>query len=205
MLDIKIKICGIKDLKTAEFCVKLGIDYLGFNFVPGSKREISIEIAKSILSELDLKSTVPVALFFKTREETIEKVINSGYFSHIQYVIHDTEFPRDEYKTLNLEFIPQIGVSEEIHDSDLNIDDNLCILDSFQKEIGGGSGITFPWSNAKNIKRRYLLAGGLNPENVKNAIDYLKPFGVDVASGVEDCHGNKDFEKIKRFIKNARG
>ena len=132
----------------------------------------------------------------------INDVIKSSLFNSFQYVVHDPNFNRKLYD--NLKLIPQIGIENEVTDSDLNYTDDLLILDSYNKSSGGGSGSVFPWQNIKKVKRKYLLAGGLNPENVSSAIETLNPYGVDVASGVEDSPGVKNHEKIRRFIENAR-
>jgi phosphoribosylanthranilate isomerase len=206
MNNIKIKICGIKDSETAIFCIEEGVDFLGFNFSPVSSRFISLKDSEIIINTIyknNYKNKFEIiGLFFKTSEEVINDVIKSGLFNSFQYVVHDPNFNRKLYD--NLKLIPQIGIENEVTDSDLNYTDDLLILDSYNKSSGGGSGSVFPWQNIKKVKRKYLLAGGLNPENVSSAIETLNPYGVDVASGVEDSPGVKNHEKIRRFIENAR-
>jgi phosphoribosylanthranilate isomerase len=203
----KIKICGIKDLATAEFCIQEGVDYLGFNFSPQSSRFISLQHADQLITKLSQngipKSITLVALFFKTDPKEIINIVQSGLFSLFQYVVHDTSFERtllvDKYPLL-----PQYGVQSKIMDNTIELLDDLIILDKFNGTNGGGTGEPFVWENISDVQRKYLLAGGLHPENVREAIDLLQPFGVDVASGVESEKGIKDIKKIKRFIKNVR-
>lgn len=204
MKDLKIKICGIKNLSTALLCIDEGVNYLGFNFSPKSKRQISFKDAEIILNSISKQThkVKNVALFYKNNMDEVNEIMNSKLFDYLQYVVHDESFER--LKNDNIKYIPQIGVSDELFENDLNYDDDLIILDSFQKEKGGGSGKIFPWSRVKSIRRNYLLAGGLNPDNVSEAIEVLQPYGVDVASGVENENGEKDLLKIKRFITNAR-
>ena len=205
MKRIRIKICGIKTLSVAEFCVDNGIDCLGFNFSPMSKRKIDLSDSIQIINELHKRyskiQTQFVALFFKTPQDEMTKIYKSGVFQTIQYLplLEDLSFP-----DFSGEILPQIGVSAPISDNDLNRSDDWVILDSFHKEEGGGTGSTFPWKFVESIKRNYFLAGGLNPENVKLAVDYLNPPGLDVASGVEETPGEKSIPLIQRFIKNAR-
>ena len=207
MNNVKIKICGIKEYDTAVFCIENSVDFLGFNFSPTSSRFISLKDSDTLINNIYKNNYQNkfeiIGLFFKTSEDVIFDVIKSGLFNSFQYVVHDSSFNRSLFDKKN-KFIPQIGIESEITDSDLNYNDELLILDSFNKSLGGGSGTVFPWQNVKNIKRRYLLAGGLNPENVSSAIESLNPYGVDVASGVEDSPGIKNHYKIRRFIENAR-
>ncbi len=207
MSAIKIKICGIRDSTTAEFCLENGVDFLGFNFSPKSIRYISLKESEKIINNLHKKFINSkfelIALFFNTPKQEINDVINSDLFNSFQYVSHDIHFDRSSLNQ-KVRFIPQIGVQSEILDSDLSYSDDLLILDSFNKAHGGGSGNVFPWENVKQIKRKYLLAGGLTPENVSSALETLTPFGIDVASGVEDSPGIKNLDKIRRFIENAR-
>jgi len=206
MNNIKIKICGIKDFNTAIFCIEHNVDFLGFNFSPLSSRFVTLKDSEIIINNIYKNNYQNnfeiIGLFFKTSEVLINEVIKSGLFSSFQYVVHDSNFNRNLYN--NNKLIPQIGVENEVSDFDLNYSDDLLILDSYNKSVGGGSGVVFPWQNIRKVKRKYLLAGGLNPENVNSAIEFLNPFGVDVASGVEDSPGVKNHKKIRRFIENAR-
>lgn len=203
----KIKICGIKDLAIAEFCIQEGVDFLGFNFSPQSCRSIKLQDADKIITKLSQIGIPPgttlVALFYQTHPTEIKEIIQSGLFSLFQYVVHDTSFNRSMFIE-NIPLLAQYGVDSQITDDSLKHLDELIILDSFNERLGGGSGKPFEWDHISNVQRKYLLAGGLNPENVRDAIEFLHPYGVDVASGVESERGIKDTKKIKRFVNNVR-
>jgi phosphoribosylanthranilate isomerase len=207
MQDTKIKICGIKDIVTAEVCIQNGVNFLGFNFSPKSVRSISLQDADKIISSLHSngipEGSTMVALFFETDPSTIETVLHSGLFSLFQYVLHDSHFDKKKFPK-STKFLPQIGVNKELTDEAIEVDDDVIILDKFSSNSGGGTGETFLWNHIQTIKKKYLLAGGLNPENVGKAIEVLNPYGVDVASGVESEKGIKDLKKIKRFVENVR-
>jgi phosphoribosylanthranilate isomerase len=202
----KIKICGIKDLEIAKFCISLDVDYLGFNFSPVSKRKIELMKADQIINNLKKKfptsRTKLVALFYKTEPNLIEEIVHSNLFDVYQYVQNDTSFQKKEHSLI---YLPQIQIDKPTTDLDLlDLKDELIIIDSYEKNLGGGSGKVFPWEYAKGIQRKYLLAGGLNSLNVNEAIQTLNPYGVDVASGVENSKGEKDINLIESFVKNVR-
>ncbi len=203
----KIKICGIKDLSIAEFCIQEGVEYLGFNFSPKSARFISLKDAEKLISKLSqngsFHSTTLVALFYETDPDEVNQIVRSGLFSLFQYVVHDSSFDRNMILD-KIPLLPQYGVQSKITDDSLYFVDDLIILDKFNGVSGGGTGELFNWENISSIQRKYLLAGGLHPDNVRQAIEFLHPFGVDVASGVESEKGIKDLKKIKRFITNVR-
>jgi phosphoribosylanthranilate isomerase len=205
----KVKICGIKDPDIAQYTIDSGADYIGINFSNVSKRKVSFKEAESILNRLEqsFSSEKPfqlVALFYKNSESEIEKVLSSFSFDFLQYIKEDDSFHVKNWRNNKIPFMLQMAVESDIEDSDLEFSNDLFILDSYSKKLGGGTGNIFPWEFIKNIKRKYLLAGGLNPTNVTSAINVLHPFGVDVASGVESEPGKKDKKLIKEFIQNAK-
>jgi phosphoribosylanthranilate isomerase len=203
---MKVKICGIQDVKTAIYASDRGADFLGFNFSPLSHRCTTKDMASLIYNSLVQKnllySTRLVALFYKTERELIKQIIKEIPFHYIQILDSDTDLKKNDF-----EFFPkivQVSIQGISYDSDFHkFDNELLILDSYKKGIAGGTGEVFNWDFISSITRKYFLAGGLTPENVKEAIDVLNPFGVDVATGVE-TDKVKDLEKIKRFIKNAK-
>lgn len=203
---MKVKICGIQDIKTAIYASERGADFLGFNFSPMSHRCITKDTASLMYNSLVQKnllySTRLVALFYKTERELIKQIIKEIPFHYIQILDSDTDLKKNDF-----EFFPkivQVSIHGNSYDSDFHkFGNELLILDSYKKGIAGGTGEVFNWDFISSITRKYFLAGGLTPENVKEAIDVLNPYGVDVATGVE-TDKVKDLEKIKRFIKNAK-
>lgn len=121
----------------------------------------------------------------------------------VQWVWGDPSVSKE--KLLVKRQICSYRVQAPINDQDLkDIVAEFLILDSYSKGIGGGTGETFNWEFISKIKRKFLLAGGLDPSNVVNAIEIVKPFGVDVASGVESSPGIKDPQKVIQFIRNVK-
>jgi phosphoribosylanthranilate isomerase len=203
-MSTKVKICGIKDNETARACIDMGVDYLGFNFSPKSKRQIDIVTFEKIYKFIqDQNTTKIVFLFYKNLIVEVKSILSNFKPDFIQYVEDDFTIDRTEWRNFSIPLIPQIGVKKEIFDKDLP-EEELVILDSYQKGEGGGTGKVFPWRFVSNIRKKYFLAGGLNPSNVVEAIKILSPFGVDVASGVESSPGVKNIQLIKDFINNAK-
>ncbi len=207
-MGIKIKICGIRDLETVDLCHALRIDFLGFNFSPNSPRNISESEIEALLV-LREKEHFPkiVFLFFQNEEKQITKLVNQYNPDYVQLIAGD---PIDitgvweKYRSSKT-LLPAFRLQGRVGDESLLCPDlPFVILDSYKKDLGGGTGHTFPWEYVKEVKRPYLLAGGITPDNVVDAIRYLKPFGIDVASGVE-TNGKKDQTKIEALVKNVRG
>jgi len=201
-----VKICGIRSIDIGEFVMEAGADFLGFNFSPISKRKISKQEFLKMIDRLEAKKNNRkfVALFFDNSIEEIHDVTNSYKFDFIQYIDYDSKLNLLELEKLGIELLPQIGVRNAITDSDIIQKNPIVILDSYSEKEGGGTGKSFPWEFVSNVRRNFFLAGGLNPNNVRFAIDTLHPFGIDVASGVESSPGIKDKKLIEEFINNAK-
>ena len=204
MNNIKVKICGIKDVESALVAEKSGADYIGLVFCKKSKRFISIEQAKKIILSLKNKLSV-VALFSNDNEKYINSVINNLNIDIIQF--HGNEIDSDCIK-YNLPYIKGISASE---DGLKNLDEKFpnakaFILDSHNDNGIGGTGKTFDWLNTSfETIKPIMIAGGLNCDNVEDAIKVFLPYGVDVSSGVESDDGKKNFNLIREFIKKAKG
>ncbi|TGK46747.1 phosphoribosylanthranilate isomerase [Leptospira bouyouniensis] len=203
----QIKICGIKDLPTLELCHELGVDFVGLNFSPRSPRKIDEKLAAELLS-IRHKPGFPkvVFLFFENATNEILQITKQFSPDLIQLIRGDQFVSTELWDSLTIQkqLLPAIRIQSPIvSDEELEPRSPLVILDSFQKGLGGGSGHTFPWEYVTNVKRPYLLAGGITPENVQLALKSLKPTGIDVASGVE-TEGKKDPNKIKELVHNVR-
>ncbi|PJZ44633.1 phosphoribosylanthranilate isomerase [Leptospira brenneri] len=203
----KIKICGIKDLATLELCVDLQVDLVGLNFSPRSPRQIDEETAKSLL-KLRSKPGFPklVFLFFENSVSEIQN-LTERYNPDLIQLIRGDKFLTQELWTNFTEkktLLPAIRIQEKvISDDDLEPKSDLVILDSYNKDFGGGTGHSFPWEYVTSVKRPFLLAGGITPQNVKTALETVHPYGIDVASGVE-TDGKKDPKKIRELVQNVR-
>ncbi len=197
-----IKVCGLTEVREAEYLNRLKIDFAGFVlFFPKSKRNISIEKAEEIMKHLD-KNIKKTAVVVSPAKEQIIDICNLG-FDYIQ--IHG----KIEEEVLKMAQIPVLKA--------FNVDD----MDEFKmyssnEKIAGyvfdaaqpGSGKSFDWDILSQIERDgklFVLAGGLNPDNVRKAVAAVNPDMVDVSSGVENDDGfGKDILKIEKFVKQIR-
>jgi Phosphoribosylanthranilate isomerase len=199
----KIKVCGIRDVETAKFTEDLRVDALGFILCP-SKRRIQIselkEISRSLKSDVD-----KVGVFVNQSEDYIKEACYEGNLTMIQ--LHGEE---DEgfVKKFNLPVIKAFNVEnlEEIKKA-LAFDVQYILLEG-KGNVRGGNGNSFSWellgALSKEERSRIILAGGLNVENVQEAISLANPYMVDASSSLE-VDGVKNKEKIEKFINKIRG
>ncbi len=200
---IKIKICGITNLEDALAAADMGADALGFNFYKKSPRYIEPEKAAEIIAQLP-PFAMPVGIFVNEREEKIRDIQQLACLHAIQ--LHGDESP---------EFCQRFGsrVIKAFQVKDKESLKNMAhyhvsalLLDSYRDGLHGGTGTTFDWHLAVVAKTfgKVILAGGLTPENVAEAVKLVQPYGVDVAGGVEKEKGIKDHTKMKKFITEVR-
>lgn len=208
----KVKICGLRTVDDARVCVEEGADYIGLNFVSSSPRLVSVSRAEAIIKYLhtsvpDFQRPKIVLLFYKNSSYFVEAVIKNLAHDYLQYVSDDPMVPGKSsplFETKETRIL-SYRVRDKIDDDSLTfLDSKLLILDSYHEGAGGGTGETFPWDRVSEVHRPYLLAGGLNPENVGQALAQTRAYGVDVASGVESSPGTKDPDLIRKFIRNAK-
>lgn len=203
---VKVKICGITNLKDALSCVEAGADMLGFNFYHDSPRYIAPEDARRIIDQLpDYVTTVGIFV----NEESPSQVASIAEVSGVDAVqLHGDESP--EYcKTLDYPFvIKALRVASNFDVTQLRqYQTDAILLDSFNAYAYGGSGSCFDWSlgqQAKRFTQRLILAGGLTPMNVADAIEAVQPYAVDVCSSVEARPGIKDETLVSQFISAAK-
>jgi phosphoribosylanthranilate isomerase len=199
---MKVKICGIKTEEAARYAVEYGADALGFVFAE-SKRQITVLQAKRIIDELP-EHIWKVGVFVNEDASLVEEIAKNAGLTHIQ--LHGDENP-NEYKTAGLALIKSQSVRSQRDLTEAEtIKADYILLDSPPGKYRGGNGSSFDWEQAKHygqINSNVILAGGLDPQNVSQAIAKVKPFMVDVSSGVE-TNGVKDLLKIKEFIENAK-
>lgn len=201
----KIKICGIKTLKDALAAIEAGADYLGFNFYPKSVRFIEKSICAEITSVL--KREHPqiklVGVFVNSSVEEIKDILQTCHLDLAQ--LHGDETPETFAKLAPQAFRAFRGIPESNAGYERN-EAPAMLIDAAVKGIYGGSGVTADWAAAAELAKKYplLLAGGLTPENVADAVRQVRPWGVDVASGVESAPGEKDAGKMSEFVKAVR-
>lgn len=200
---IKIKICGITNLEDALVAATAGADALGFNFYKKSPRFIEPSRAAEIIEQLP-PFTVPVGIFVNEREDKIREILASTGIQAVQF--HGDESP---------EFCQRFGgrVIKAFQVKDKESLKNMAhyrvgafLLDSYREGVRGGTGVAFDWHLAVVAKTfgKVILAGGLTPENVAEAVKLVQPYGVDVAGGVEKEKGIKDHAKLRKFITEVR-
>ena len=200
---VRIKICGITRMEDAEAAVSAGVNALGFIFVPQSPRYILPEAAGKIVSALPpFISTVGV--FAGESRERIGKTVSACGLSAIQ--LHGNETP-EECSGFSRPVIKAFRMDDSFNEelvSGYNVSGFL--LDTAVKGMFGGTGKTFDWKRAVPVKAfgPVILSGGLNPDNIAEAVSTVEPYGVDVSSGVEISPGVKDHEKIFKLMRNFR-
>ena len=214
-----VKVCGIRDANTATEVATCGVNAIGLNFFTPSPRSISVTDAKAIVEVLPERIT-PVGLFVN---HSINEVLETCQQLNLGTVqLHGDEQP--EYLAEIKQHLPEIqiirayrmgsdGLSslfEYLEKCDkLNVTLFACLIDAFVKGTFGGTGTTVAWNRLQQEYNRQqmprlILAGGLNPTNIAEAIQAVNPWGVDVASGVESAAGVKEISLVKQLVANAR-
>jgi len=200
---VKIKICGITNLDDAMAAVDFGADALGFNFYKKSPRCIEPQRAAEIIAQLP-PFVVPIGIFVNEKEDRIRETVSLACLQAIQF--HGDETP-EFCQRFGSRVIKAFQVKDHEslkHMSHYRV--NAYLLDSYKEGVRGGTGETFDWHLAVVAKTfgRIILAGGLTPDNVAEAVKLVQPYGVDVAGGVERDKGVKDHGKLRKFITEVR-
>ncbi len=200
----KIKICGIKTVKDALAAMEAGADLIGFNFYSKSPRHIDVGICRDVMSVMRKHGHVTyVGVFVNASVEEVYATIETCGLSLAQ--LHGDETPEMLNALNGKAFKAFRGIPSDIIGYERN-DAPVLLIDAAVKGVYGGSGVTADWSAAAELAKKYplLLAGGLTPENVADAVRQVKPWGVDVASGVESEPGEKDAAKMIQFVKEVK-
>jgi phosphoribosylanthranilate isomerase len=207
---MRIKICGICQPEQGFAIAALGIKTLGFICVTSSPRYVTVNQVRQILEKLppDIQT---IGVFADASLETIEQVVLETGFTGIQ--LHGNESPefcravkqalpnREIIKALRIQSTQSLQKAIAYY----SVIDTL-LLDAYHPQQLGGTGKTLPWNDLKNFQPPcpWLLAGGLNPDNVLTALESLHPDGIDLSSGVERSPGDKDLEKVYQLLKNLK-
>lgn len=202
-MSIKVKICGITRVEDALDAIELGADYLGFNFWPDSKRFVSHEKFREIIQEIPFE-IAKVGVFVNADPQAVIDIATEYNLDMLQFHGDETpayckQFARPYMKAFRPQCIEDLEHVGEYGGE--------CILiDSYVESAYGGTGIVSNWDLAREAKKygNLFLSGGLTPDNVQLAIEAVKPYGVDVASGVETTPGVKDYRLMEEFIKKAK-
>lgn len=198
----RIKICGITNLEDALQAVACGADALGFVFFEKSPRCVSPEQAREIISRLPPLVTT-VGLFVNEDPQTIRDTAEFCQLDRVQ--LHGDESP-DDCVLPPLKVIKALRVKDAASLTQADEYPVDLLLDAWSDQVYGGSGHCFDWQLARELaaRRPIILAGGLRPDNVAEAVATIKPYAVDVSSGVELSPGRKDHEKVAEFIRRVR-
>lgn len=196
---VRVKICGITRPEDAAAAAAAGADAVGLNFYPPSPRALTIENARAVIGALPPFVT-RVGLFVDAAAAEIEAVLNSLSLDMLQF--HGLEDPA-ECERYGLPYLKAIKVTEEV---DLHAEAQrygtaaALLLDTHVQGLAGGTGRTFRWDLVpRDLFLPVVLAGGLNEDNVVQAIERVRPYAVDVSGGVESASGVKDSKRIKAF------
>jgi phosphoribosylanthranilate isomerase len=202
-LTVRVKICGVTTVGDALHAAACGADALGFVFFAGSPRCVTPAQARAIIDELPPFVT-RVGLFVNETPERIRTIAGECGLDAIQ--LHGDE-PPEFCQELPLRVIKALRIRDAAslagHES---FQVSALLLDAWVGGTYGGTGLAFNWELATGVARQrpVILAGGLTPANVAEAVRQVRPYGVDVSSGVESGPGKKDPEKVAQFIRMAR-
>ncbi len=199
MAEVKIKLCGMTrgdDIKAANTLLP---DFIGFVFVPGRKRYVSPALARSLRSHLDPRVSA-VGVFIDEKPENVAALCRDGTIDAIQ--LHGQEGEAYITRLRSLTRVPVIRAFRVRTEDDVK-EASLTTADMVMLDAGAGSGETFDWSLIINFPRPFFLAGGLNAGNVAAAINAVRPYGVDVSSGIE-TNEKKDALKMRAFVRAVR-
>ena len=197
---VRVKICGTTSLKDALLAVESGADAVGFIFYRESPRNISQKDVKEIVAQLP-PFVESIGVFVNETSDKINRIAEQCRLTAVQ--LHGDESPAF-CRRIKRRVVKAVRVKDaESLKGMSDFDVSGFLLDAYNEESRGGTGRVFDWNLALRAKKQgpVIIAGGLNPYNVYTAIHRVKPYGVDVCSGVEKSPGVKDPEKISEFIK----
>lgn len=202
----KVKICGNTNAVDIQKAVACGADYLGLIFVPGSKRHVSREQAQElIMAAPEFEQFVGV--FFNQPKEEVEEIAHATGIRWLQFHGEETSRYCGYFMQKGFQVIKTFHIQDSR--SLLRMDEydvTTYLFDTFAKSAKGGTGQTFDWNIIQDkpyVHEKLFLAGGLNLDNLRDALKSIRPFAVDVASGVEAAPGIKDHTKLQQFIQIA--
>lgn len=203
-MSVRIKFCGFTRAEDAALAASLGIDAIGVVHVPGSKRHVPLEVMPAIRAAVPANIDL-VALFVNPDAATVQAVITALQPSLLQF--HGDE--ADAFCAgFGLPFIKAMAMGGDAGDIGQRQKEypsaQAFVLDGHAPGQLGGQGEAFTWTNLPALDKPIYVAGGLTPENVAEAIATVKPYAVDVSSGIESAVGEKDVRKMWDFIRAAR-
>ncbi len=202
-MSLRVKLCGVTRLEDALLGVDLGVDAIGFNFVAASPRRVATELARDIAAALP-PFVSRIGVFADERPAVMEANARLAGLHCLQ--LHGEETP-ESCVSLAMPWYKAHRVTPEFRPEDVaRYHSGTFLLDGYAPAMLGGTGRSFDWSLARRAAAygRVILAGGLTPDNVEEAIAVARPYAVDVNSGVESAPGVKDAARLTEFMRRAR-
>ncbi|MGI8861008.1 MAG: phosphoribosylanthranilate isomerase [Rubrobacteraceae bacterium] len=201
-----VKVCGITNPEDARVAADAGADAIGLLFAE-SPRRVSVERARGIVAALP-DGVLKVGVFVNERPEEILRVAGGVGLDIAQ--LHGDETPEEvaEVRAGGVRVMKALRVRGAESLAEIGrIDVDLFLLDAYSEKARGGTGERFDWGLAKSLRERdnIVVSGGLDPENVREAIEFFDPYGVDASSSLEDAPGRKNHERVRRFVSAAKG
>lgn len=212
---VKVKICGITNLEDANSAIEAGADMLGFNFYRPSPRFIEPAEVKKILEslrgEIESRGITTVGVFVnEASPDAVVDIVDEAGLNAVQlHGAESIEFCATLRQLLNGKLLIKVfRVTDKFTPAEtVKYDADAIMLDAFHREMPGGTGQVVDWTVARSARElvpRLVLAGGLSPENVAEAIAEVGPFAVDACSSLESTPGRKSEERMKAFVRAAR-
>lgn len=199
----QVKICGITSRADAQVAVEAGADMIGLIFYPPSPRYVTPEQARTIVECLPAE-VAAVGVFVNESCATIAHMAQSSGVHMVQ--LHGTESP-ELCQQLPWRLIKAFRFTADVHPEMMrHYQVEAFLIEGFHAEVYGGGGARADWQHVAALHSygRIILAGGLTPDNVQEAIHIAQPYAVDVSSGVEAAPGKKDWHKVRAFLRNAK-
>jgi phosphoribosylanthranilate isomerase len=201
---VKVKVCGITNPEDAHLASESGADAIGLIFAE-SPRKVSVEEAREIAAALP-ENVLKVGVF--VNEEEVLRIAREVELDYAQ--LHGDEAPEAVtfLREAGVKVMKALRVRDEGSLAALDgYGADLVMLDAWSEKARGGTGERFDWALAKSLRGRgnIVVSGGLSPENVREAISFFEPYGVDASSSLEETPGKKDEERVRRFVSAAKG
>jgi phosphoribosylanthranilate isomerase len=203
---VKVKVCGITNPGDARVAADAGADAIGLVFAE-SPRRVGLEEAREISAALP-EGILKVGVFVDAEPEEVLRIVREVGLDYAQ--LHGDEGPASVAEIRD----GGVGVMKALRVRDAGVltaveryEADLFLLDAWSAKAQGGTGARFDWGLAKSLKGRdnIVVSGGLTPENVREAIEYFEPYGVDASSSLEERPGKKNCEQVRRFVGAAKG
>ena len=203
---VKAKVCGITNPKDGAFAAESGADAIGLVFAE-SPRKVSVEEAREIAAALP-DGVLKVGVFVNEEPEEVLRIAREVGLDYAQ--LHGDEAPETVtfLREAGVKVMKALRVRDEGSLAALDgYGADLVMLDAWSEKARGGTGERFDWALAKSLRGRgnIVVSGGLSPENVREAISFFEPYGVDASSSLEETPGKKDEERVRRFVSAAKG